>query len=63
MSSKYKFPSIDVPSQDVRSLQLTILQLKETVELLTGVRPGVPAGPTWDDLVRIGVVKAADVPR
>jgi hypothetical protein len=42
-------------------MQTTINSLKENVELLTGQRGQKPV--TWDDLVRLGLVEQADVPR
>lgn len=61
MSNKY--PSIPEPSQDIRSLQASVLALKEAVEMLTGQRRGAQPVVTWDDLVRLGVVGQADVPK
>jgi hypothetical protein len=56
-----KYPSIPEPSQEVRSLQVTVMALKEAVEMLTGQRGTKPV--EWEDLVRLGVVEASDVPR
>lgn len=58
-----KYPSIPEPSQDVRSLQATILALKEAVEILTGQRRGGVPVPTWEDLARLGVIEQSDIPR
>lgn len=61
--SKVKYPSIPAPSQDIRSIQATVIALKEAVELLTGQRQNVNPPVTWDDLVRLGVIEQGDVPR
>ena|GEM_PF-6760612 len=60
--SKIKYPSVPEPTQDVRSLQASVLALKENVEILTGQRRG-PTPVTWDDLVRLGLIEEADIPR
>jgi hypothetical protein len=58
-----KYPSIPEPTQDPRSMLATVQALKEAVEILTGQRRGLPPQVTWEDLVRLGVVSAEDVPR
>lgn len=59
--SKMKFPSIPEPRADLIALHATTMALKENVELLTGQRAAPPV--TWDDLVRLGLISTADVPR
>lgn len=59
--SKLKFPAIPEPRADLVALHTSVMALKENVEILTGQRGAPPV--TWDDLVRLGVVNAADVPR
>lgn len=61
--SKVVVPSIPEPAQDVRSLQVAVLALKEAVEVLSGQRRGSHPPVTWDDLVRLGVIEKQDVPR
>lgn len=60
--SKLKIPSIPEPSLDIHSIQNTILQLKEAVEIMSGQRGGPPP-LTWDDLVRLGLIEKGDIPR
>lgn len=61
MLKKTKYVSIPDPTLEAKSQQTCILALKENVEYLTGQRGAPPV--TWDDLVRLGVVKQGDVPR
>lgn len=61
--SKLTVPSIPEPSQEAQSLQVSIMALKEAVEILSGQRRGSQPPVTWEDLVRLGVVKQEDVPR
>jgi hypothetical protein len=58
-----KYPAIPEATQDPRSLKVTVDALKESVELLTGQRRGLPAVVTWEDLVRLGLISETDVPR
>lgn len=58
-----KFSSIPEPTSDPRSLQNSVMALKDVVEALTGQRPGTAPPVTWEDLVRLGVVTQQDVPR
>lgn len=61
--SRNKHPAIPVPTTDARSLQNAVLQLKESVEILSGVRRGTAVAVTWDDLIRLGLASEADIPR
>jgi hypothetical protein len=60
--SNQKIPAIPEPTLDIRSIQNTTLALKEAVETISGQR-GTPIYPTWDDLVRLGIVSQSDAPR
>lgn len=57
------YPSIPEPSQDVRSLQASVLALKEAVEVLSGQRRGTHPPVTWGDLVDLGLIDRTDIPR
>ena len=58
-----KYPAIPEATQDPRSMKATVDALKESVELLTGQRRGLPRVVTWEDLVRLGLVSPEDVPK
>lgn len=60
--SRIKITAIEEPTSDARSLRNSFMQAKEAIEVITGQRG---AGPfvTWDDLVRLGLVEASDVPK
>jgi len=61
---KVKVPGIPDPQADPESLRQTVLSLKEGVEVLSGQRGGpLNAAVTWQDLVDLGLVTPARVPR
>jgi hypothetical protein len=58
-------PAIADPTQDPRSLQNTVSQLKEAVEIMQGQR-GVSAGDAvvrWQDLIDLGIIQPDQVPK
>lgn len=57
---KMRYRSIPEPTQDVRSLQNTVMALKETVEELTSQRTSADPPVYWSDLIRLGIVTADD---
>jgi hypothetical protein len=60
--SNLKVPAIPDPTENLKSLRHTTLALKEATEIMSGQRGPTPF-VTWDDLVRLGLVSAMDVPR
>jgi hypothetical protein len=58
-----RYPAIPNPSADPIALRSTGIALKETVETLT-LQRGSPlnAAVTWQDLVNLGLITAAQVP-
>jgi hypothetical protein len=58
-----RYPAIPNPSADPVALRSTGIALKETVETLT-LQRGNPlnAAVTWQDLVNLGLITAAQVP-
>lgn len=54
--------SIPEPTNSPRSMQNTVLALKEATEVLLGQRGPSPV-VRWDDLVRLGIISDKDVPR
>lgn len=58
-----QYPAIPDSSTDPIALRNTDLAIKETIEILTRQR-GNPlyAAVTWNDLVNLGLITAAQVP-
>lgn len=58
-----KQASIPDPITDVRSLQTTVMALKELVETLAGQRgKAYDAAVTFADLVQLGLISDPDIP-
>lgn len=63
MPATKRYPSIPEPSIDPEALRRSDLALKETIEIMTGVRGNrFDAVVTWQDLVDLGIVVPAQVP-
>lgn len=59
-----KYPAVPDPISDVNSLRLSVLALKEGQEILTRQRgTRSTSAVTWDDLVDLGLITPAQVPR
>jgi hypothetical protein len=58
-----RYPGIPQPAEDLRSLHVTVLALKEAVETLTNQRVGALPPVTWVDLMRLGLASEADIPK
>lgn len=58
-----KYPSIPDPNLDPKSLRDSVLALKQAFEIHSHQR-GTPlnAAVTWQDLVNLGLITAAQVP-
>lgn len=57
------YPPIPLPGVEPEALRETSLALKETAEILTGVRGdrGLSA-VTWNDLVTLGLILPSQIP-
>ena len=59
-----KYPSIPEPVAEPKSLQVSVIALKEGFELLSGQRNDPDRrAVTWDDLLRLGLIEQGDIPR
>lgn len=59
-----RYPAIPQPTTNANSLLDTSLALKEGHEILLGVRGQRRySAVTWDDLVRLGLIKESDIPQ
>lgn len=59
-----KYPAVSEPTTDGASLRESVLNLKEGVEMLTRQRGDpIASAVTWADLVALGLINAADVPK
>lgn len=59
-----KYPAINEPTTDGASLRESVLNLKEGVEMLTRQRGDpIASAVTWADLVALGLIDAAAVPK
>lgn len=58
-------PAIADPTTDPRSLQTSVSQLKEAVEILQGQRgkDNLDMVVRWKDLVALGLISPGQVPR
>lgn len=58
-----RYPPIPEPSLDPEALRRSDLALKETVEIMTGMRGNrADAVVTWQDLVDLGFIVPAQIP-
>ena len=55
-----RYRAIPEPTQDVRSLQNTVLALKEVMEEVTLQRKSADPPVYWSDLIRLGIVTPQD---
>lgn len=55
-----RYRAIPEPTQDVRSLQNTVMALKEVVEELTLQRKSADPPVYWSDLIRMGIATRKD---
>ncbi len=59
-----RYPPIPEPSLEPEALRRSDLALKETVEIMTGVRGNRgDSVVTWNDLVDLGFIVPAQIPR
>lgn len=60
-----KFPGIPEPNLDPATMLQSVLAMKQALETILGQRRGSrPASAvTWEDLVRLGIVEEAQIPR
>lgn len=59
-----KYPPIPEPSTNPEALRRSDLALKETIEIMTGQRGNrADATVTWQDLVDLGLIIPAQIPR
>jgi hypothetical protein len=59
-----RYPSIPDPSLDPEALRRSDIALKETIEIMTGVRGNrLDAVVTWADLVALGFIVPSQVPK
>lgn len=59
-----KYPAITEPTTNPESLRSSILNLKESVEIVTRQRGDkAMSAVTWNDLVELGLVSSAKVPK
>ena len=58
-----KYNPIPEPTNDPTQLRLSVQALKQGFEMLTHQRKNaLNAAVTWDDLVKLGLITAAQVP-
>lgn len=56
--------AIPEPIAEINSVRATAAALKESVEVLQGIRGDrTTAAVTWDDLLNLGLITAAQLPR
>ena len=59
-----RYPSIPEPSLEPEALRRSDLALKETLEIMTGVRGNrADSIVTWQDLVDLGFIVPSQIPR
>jgi hypothetical protein len=58
-----RYPSIPDPSPTMDGLFEAVFALKQNVEIITGQRGKLPAGVTFEDLVRLGLINKDQVPK
>jgi hypothetical protein len=59
-----KYPPIQEPTTDPQSLRDSVLSLKQGFELLSHQRNNpLVAAVTWADLLALGIITAAQVPK
>lgn len=59
-----RYPPIPDPSTDPEALRRSDLAMKETLEIMTGVRGNrFDSAVTWQDLVDLGIIVPTQVPK
>jgi hypothetical protein len=59
-----KLPTIPEPYENLPSLRVATMALKEGVEMLSGQRGDADdCAVTWGDLIRLGLIKQDQVPK
>lgn len=59
-----RYPSIPDPSLDPEALRRSDIALKETIEIMTGVRGSrLDAVVTWQDMINLGLIVPSQVPK
>ena len=59
-----RYPPIPEPSTDTEALRRADMAIKETLEIMNGVRGNrFDAVVTWQDLVNLGIIVPEQVPK